>query len=121
MFLCASLFSFAQSYKKIHTDAIVIDTHNDFISTSIEKKVSFEQHLKGVTHSDLKRMKEGGIDIQIFSIFCDENYGKGTAYAFANQEMDSMYAIIQRNPKKTMLVKTPYDLEAVYTKEVHVI
>lgn len=110
--LCAALLSNAQSYKKIHANAIVIDTHNDFISTSIDKKVSFEQSLKGVTHSDLKRMKEGGIDIQIFSIFCDENYGKGTAYAFANQEMDSMYAIIQRNPKKTMLVKTPQDLEA---------
>ena len=110
--LCAVFLSNAQSYKKIHANAIVIDTHNDFISTSIDKKVSFEQSLKGVTHSDLKRMKEGGIDIQIFSIFCDENYGKGTAYAFANQEMDSMYAIIQRNPKKTMLVKTPQDLEA---------
>jgi len=110
--LCTVGIVQAQSYKKIHADAIVIDTHNDFISTSIDKKVSFEQSLKGVTHSDLKRMKEGGIDIQIFSIFCDENYGKGTAYAFANQEMDSMYAIIQRNPKKTMLVKTPQDLEA---------
>lgn len=101
----------AQSYKKLHKDAIVIDTHNDFISTSIEKKVSFEQSLKGVTHSDLKRMNQGGIDIQVFSIFCDENYGKGTAYAFANQEMDSMYAIVQRNPTKTMLVKSPQDLE----------
>ncbi len=107
-----SQFSFAQSHKKIHTDAIVIDTHNDFISTSIEKKVSFEQSLKGITHSDLKRMKQGGIDIQIFSIFCDENYGKGTAFAFANQEMDSMYAIIKRNPTKTMLVRSPADLEA---------
>ena len=102
----------AQSYKKLHKDAIVIDTHNDFVSTSIEKKVSFEQSLKGITHSDMKRMKEGGIDIQVFSIFCDENYGKGTAYAFANQEMDSVYAIVQRNPNKTMLVKTPQDLDA---------
>ncbi len=105
-----SIVSTAQSYQKLHKEAIVIDTHNDFISTSIEKKLRFDQSLKGMTHSDLKRMKEGGIDIQIFSIFCDENYGKGTAFAFANREMDSMYAIIQRNPTKTMLVQTPDDL-----------
>jgi membrane dipeptidase len=102
--------STAQSHQKLHKEAIVIDTHNDFISTSIEKKLGFDQSLKGMTHSDLKRMKEGRIDIQIFSIFCDENYGKGTAFAFANREMDSMYAIIQRNPTKTMLVKSPDDL-----------
>lgn len=105
-----SIVSTAQSYQKLHKEAIVIDTHNDFISTSIEKKLGFDQSLKGITHSDLKRMKEGGIDIQIFSIFCDENYGKGTAFAFANREMDSMYAIIQRNPNKTMLVLSPEDL-----------
>jgi len=113
---CLTLFLSAQSYQKIHKDATVIDTHNDFISTSIEKKVSFDQSLKGTTHSDLKRMKEGGLDIQIFSIFCDENYGKGTAFAFANREMDSMYAIIQRNPTNTMLVKSPNDLATAVKK-----
>ncbi|MFZ9239641.1 MAG: dipeptidase [Chitinophagaceae bacterium] len=113
---CLTLFLSAQPYQKIHKDATVIDTHNDFISTSIEKKVSFDQSLKGTTHSDLKRMKEGGLDIQIFSIFCDENYGKGTAFAFANREMDSMYAIIQRNPTNTMLVKSPNDLATAVKK-----
>ena len=69
----ASTTSKSQDYKSLHKKAIVIDTHNDFISTGIEKKVSFDQDLKGITHSDLKRMKEGGVDVQIFSIFCDEN------------------------------------------------
>jgi membrane dipeptidase len=55
-------------------------------------------------------MKKGGIDIQIFSIFCDETYGKGRAYAFANREIDSLYAVVKRNPKKMMLVKTPAEL-----------
>ena len=52
-------------------------------------------------------MKEGGIDVQIFSIFCDENYGNGTAYAFANREIDSLYAYVARNPSSMMIVKTP--------------
>jgi membrane dipeptidase len=68
--------------------------------------------LKGITHSDLNRMKTGGVDIQIFSIFCDENYGMGTAYAFANREIDTLYATVQRNPSKMMLVKTPEELSS---------
>lgn len=102
----------AQNFQRLHKKAIVIDTHNDFISTGIEKNKSFDMELKGITHSDLNRMKTGGIDIQIFSIFCDENYGMGTAYAFANREIDTLYATIQRNPSKMMIVKTPEELSS---------
>lgn len=101
----------AQPFKKLHKKAVVIDAHNDFISTGIEKGRSFDENLKGITHSDLGRMKEGGVDIQIFSIFCDENYGPGKAYAFANREIDTLYATVERNPKKMMVVRTPGDLK----------
>jgi len=110
LLLSSLLHTEAQSYQELHQKAIVIDTHNDFLSTGIEKNKSFDMQLKGVTHSDLDRMKKGGIDIQIFSIFCDETYGKGRAYAFANREIDSLYAVVKRNPKKMMLVKTPAEL-----------
>ena len=114
LFILGSVFTIttskSQDYKSLHKKAIVVDTHNDFISTGIEKKVSFDQDLKGITHSDLKRMKEGGIDVQIFSIFCDENYGNGTAYAFANREIDSLYAYVARNPSSMIIVKTPAEL-----------
>ena len=115
--LCALLLSVsagadAQSYLKLHKKAVLIDTHNDFISTGIEKGKSFDQDLKGITHSDLNRMKQGGIDVQVFSIFCDENYGMGTAYAFANREIDTLYSTIARNPGKMMLVRTPAELKS---------
>ena len=110
LLLSSLLHTKAQSYQRLHQKAIVIDTHNDFLSTGIEKNKSFDMQLKGVTHSDLNRTKTGGIDIQVFSIFCDENYGNGTAYAFANREIDSLYAVVEHNPTKMMLVKTPAEL-----------
>ena len=121
--ISASLFvtqsAEAQSYKSLHKKAIVIDTHNDFISTGIEKNKSFDQDLKGITHSDLNRMKKGGVDVQVFSIFCDENYGMGTAFAYANREIDSLYAVVERNQKKMMIVKNPADLDlAVKSKKL---
>ncbi len=113
LLLVAILFTFAAAhsqpaFRKIHDKAIVIDTHNDFPTTAIEKSVGLDQSLKGKTHSDLQRFKEGGVDIQIFSIWCDGN--KQQPYAFANQEIDSVYAWANRNPDKMMIVYNSRDL-----------
>ena len=98
-----------QDYKKVHEEAIVCDTHNDIISVTIEKGYLFDTDLTGKTHSDLNRMLQGGLDVQVFSVFCDglqEN-----PYKFANREIDSLYAWIHRNPAKMMLVTTPAQLQ----------
>ncbi len=122
LLLLALLFSFSlgqsqSTGQKIHDKAIVIDTHNDFPTTAIEKNLSLDQSLKGKTHSDLQRLKEGGVDIQIFSIWCDGN--KQQPYAFANQEIDSVYAWASRNPDKMMIVYNSRDLaKAVKQKKL---
>ncbi len=99
-----SLFSYGQAF---HRKAIVIDTHNDFISKTVENGFMFDQNLMGKTHSDLARMKKGGVDIQIFSIFGDGTKG----YAHANREIDSLYAVADRNADKMMIVKNSADLQ----------
>jgi len=101
---------------KLHRDAVVIDAHNDFISKSIEKGFLFDADNTGKTHSDLARLKTGGIDVQIFSIWCD---ARPDAYAFANREIDSLYAYVARNPTKMKLVKSNADLEeAIQNKQL---
>ncbi len=107
----------AQSYEKLHKQAIVCDTHNDIISTVIEKGYQFDKDLSGKTHSDLNRMLKGGIDVQVFSVFCDGHQKE--PYKFANREIDSLYEWIHRNPSKMMLVTTPAELqEAVKEKKL---
>lgn len=108
--LSLQALSFAQQYKKIHFDAILVDTHNDFLSKAVEEHVVFDDNLLGVTHSDLTRMKTGGVKVEFFSIFCNGNYGKGSAFAFANQELDSLYNIASRNPAKMQIVYTYKEL-----------
>lgn len=107
-FLLFSFCSCSVSYKRLHKKAILVDSHNDIPSASIEKKVKFDSDLKGKTHSDLNRMKEGGIDVQIFSIFCGPEQTK--PYEYANREMDSVVVWVNRNPDKMMLVKSYADL-----------
>ena len=97
-----------QAYKKLHFNSIVCDTHNDIISTCLEKNYRFDEDLTGKTHSDLNRMFKAGIDAQVFSIWCDGT--EPHPYAFANREIDTLYAWIKRNPDKMMLVTNSDEL-----------
>jgi membrane dipeptidase len=92
----------AQSYQKIHTKAIVVDTHNDILMKAVDEGISFDRDLTGITQSDLLRMKKGGLDVQIFSVYCDGDVKN--AFEYANREMDSLDAIAQRNPDKIVKV-----------------
>ena len=106
----ATLVVRAQSFQQIHDKAIVVDTHNDVLSTVTLEGMNIESDLSGKAHSDLARFKKGGVDVQIFSIFCDDRYGRGTAFRYANREIDSLYALAGRNPDKMTIVRDPKEL-----------
>ncbi|HEX6848637.1 MAG TPA: dipeptidase [Chitinophagaceae bacterium] len=99
---------FSQKYKKIHDKAVLADTHNDFPSVSIEKKVSLDADLLGKTHTDLGRLRSGGVDVQMFSIFCGPEQQQ--PYAFANRQIDSVHTWVDRAPNRMTLVRTPSEL-----------
>ena len=107
LFIAASICllaytGYTQSYKRIHAKAIVVDTHNDILMKAADKGIVFDQDLSGKTHSDLARWKKGGLDVQIFSVYCDGDLKN--PFAFANREMDSLDAVAFRNPDKIVKV-----------------
>jgi membrane dipeptidase len=99
----------AQDYKKVQQKAIFVDSHNDILTACIEKNVRMDDNLKGKTQSDLARFKEAGVDVQIFSVWCDGNMQN--PYQFANREMDTLDAVISRNPDKIVLVRNYAELK----------
>ncbi len=90
------------SSRDIHFQAILVDTHNDVLLQTMEKGVVLDQNQKGVSHTDLQRLKEGGVDVQFFSVWCDGNQANPFEYALV--EMDSLEAVANRNPDKIVLV-----------------
>ncbi len=101
-------------YKKVHQRAIMADSHNDLLTASIEKNLRIDQDLSGKTHSDLQRFKEAGVDVQIFSVWCDGE--KKQPYAWANREIDTLYAVAARNPDKIQIVQTFSDIKKAVRK-----
>lgn len=104
-----SSFLHAQSYKKIHNKAILVDTHNDILEQCINKHFTFDKDLKGKAQTDLARFKQGGVDVQLFSVWCDGH--EKQPYALANIEMDTLDNVVKRNPDK--IVKAA-DSKALY-------
>lgn len=99
-------FCYAQSPKTIHQQAIVVDTHGDILFNQIKSGIDIGK-LQPTGNFDLVRARKGGLDVQVFSIWCDEKGG----YAVANQEIDSLYSLIKRYPNQIALVRNAVELE----------
>ena len=62
---------------KIHKDAIVIDTHNDVTSAILDD--GFDLGESGIvngrikTHTDIARLKAGGLGAQFFAVYVDKD------------------------------------------------
>jgi membrane dipeptidase len=57
---------------------------------------------------DLVRAKEGGLDVQVFSVWSDYTGGFG----LANRQIDSLDALIRRHPDKIAKVRTASELKS---------
>jgi len=109
------LKGYAQNAKTIHFKAILVDTHNDALSNELITKVDLSKR-QTIGDLDLPRAKEGGLDVQVFSIWCGEEYGTGRAFKFANREIDSLYALIKRNPGKMVLARNAAEVKKAVDK-----
>jgi membrane dipeptidase len=97
----------SQASKKLHKKAVLIDTHNDVLSSAVLDGKDISHRIQE-GHSDLDRWIEGGLDVQFFSVYTGpEPRNKEGVYKDANQEIDSLESIVRRNPGR-MLLATNY-------------
>jgi len=108
LLLLASIDVFAQSNLKFHKKAIVVDTHGDILSDQIKSGIDMGIRQKG-GNFDLVRAKEGGLDVQVLSIWSDHTGG----FDLANRQIDSLDALIKRHPNRIAMVRTAKELKMV--------
>ena len=110
IFIAIALLSvsatFSQSTSRIHRKAVLVDGHNDVLSSQVLDGVDISQRIN-VGHSDLVRWQEGGLDVQFFSVWTGERARNMEGYyKDAVQEIDSLNALILRNPYRMTLATT---------------
>src|SRR5687767_10041145 len=98
--------------KKLHGDAIIVDTHLDAPMQLADKWA--ELATRGATsHFDLPRAKEGGLTAPFFSIFVSPLYAMtGGSARRALELIDITRRTIDANPKDMVLATTGDDIRA---------
>jgi membrane dipeptidase len=62
--------------RRVHRDALVLDTHCDSLDRAVDDGVDLTvRNAEG--HVDLPRLKEGGVDAQVFALWADPDEWKG--------------------------------------------
>lgn len=106
-------FSTVSDYRKIHFDAIVVDTHNDVLQRVMEGEDISVRTTKG--HSDLVRWKEGGLDIQMFSVWVPPEKIPHS-YEYADAMIDSLESLAKRNPNTMGIARNSSEIESLLKK-----
>ncbi|HEY7912900.1 MAG TPA: dipeptidase [Blastocatellia bacterium] len=113
--------------ERLHREAIVIDTHNDITSAILDEGYDLatsgiEPDGKIKTHTDLKRMKEGGLDAEFFAIyvgrdFINKKHSEGGGAARRALDMISIvYEQVRRHPQVLEMAYTSDDIRRVSRK-----
>ncbi|MBS1518005.1 MAG: dipeptidase [Bacteroidetes bacterium] len=73
---------------KLHFDALVADTHNDFLWQVYDKGADLNKR-NSFTQSDIYKFREGGLDIQVFAVWIPMKKVK-TSYDFTISQIDRL-------------------------------
>jgi membrane dipeptidase len=101
--------------KRLHERAIVIDGHDDIPSVMFAANKDLPAQDKWV-HTDLARMKSGGLTGTFFSIYVESELAEkptpvgGGALRRAIDLIDVTYRQVERNPKELVLATTAADI-----------
>ena len=105
---------------RVHRSALLIDTHNDVPSRTVEgfDIGSRSGTSSGTGHTDISRLKEGGVGAQFFSVYVAASYVNGNHSANrALQMIDTVrHDIIERYPNDFMLATSARDIEDAHRR-----
>ena len=105
---------------RVHKSALLIDTHNDFPTEQAGKDRTPGRIDIGVraggAHTDLARLREGGVGAVFFAAYVAAGYGLGPrAYTRAQQVIDTIrYDIVERYPNDFAMATTAAEIEAAH-------
>jgi membrane dipeptidase len=101
---------------KLHSEAIVIDTHNDITSAITDRGFDMgARDTSGRNQTDIPRMKEGGLDADFFAIYVAASYARNGGSARRAMDMiDGVYEQARRHPESLEMGFTADDIRRIH-------
>jgi membrane dipeptidase len=102
--------------QKVHKSALLIDTHNDITSKTVDGYDIGTAKNDG--HTNLTALKEGGVGAQFFAVYVSASYVNGNHSARRTLEMiDTVHHdIIGRYPNDFAFATTADDIERIHNQ-----
>ncbi|MCJ7497158.1 MAG: dipeptidase, partial [candidate division Zixibacteria bacterium] len=101
--------------KKLHSKALVCDLHSDTILKL--KKGDYVFSEKNATgHIDIPRLKEGGVDLQVFAVWVSPDFLPDSAAREAFNLIDFFYQQLEKYPDDLELAKNISDFKKINKK-----
>jgi len=96
---------------EIHRKAIVVDTHNDILSMMTDDGYDLGVSSVGKYHTDIARMKQGGLTAEFFSVYIDRSFVRdGGSARRALDMIDYVYSAAERYPNDLMMAYSTADI-----------
>jgi membrane dipeptidase len=110
--------------EKLHKQSIVIDTHNDITSPLLDDRFDLgmrgdDPNAKTKTHTDLRRMKAGGLGAEFFAVYVGKEFVSkkpaegGGAARRALDVIDVVKEQIRRHPESLEAASTSADIRRI--------
>ncbi len=106
--------------RALHRQSLVIDGHNDLPWQLREKgSLSFDalnlNQLQPDFHTDLVRLREGGVGGQFWSVYVPASTARrGTALRETLEQIDLVHAMIERYPQQLELARSAADVTRIH-------
>jgi membrane dipeptidase len=96
---------------EIQHKSIVVDTHNDVLSFMTDNNYDIGVSSVGKYHTDIARMKQGGLTAEFFSVYIDRKYvTQGGSARRALDMIDYVYRAAEKYPNDFMLAYSAADI-----------
>jgi membrane dipeptidase len=97
--------------QRIQSKAIIVDGHNDITSAMVDEDYDLATPSAGKYHTDIARMKQGGMTAQFFSVYVDRKYVKeGGSARRALAMIDVVYRAAERHADDLVLATSVADI-----------
>ncbi|WP_437919308.1 dipeptidase [Sphingobacterium sp. LRF_L2] len=115
VFLSLTVFTMVlgQDNGAFHRSLLVVDGHNDVIYESLLKGRDIGKRID-VGHTDIPRLQEGGVDVQVFAVWSDDKkFGTGKAFRHANKQIDALEYMVLKNKSSIAIAKRYADIDKI--------
>ena len=111
-FLCCIFISCELDISDFHKKSFIADTHNDVLLRSMTGKNILSNLSE--SHSDFEKFEEGGVDLQVFSIWVSPTEFEGEYFDRANNMITHLEYLCSRVPSKWSI---PYNYQDIIYNE----